>query len=287
VDFALPDPNKHKPTKEEYNNLLQEFSVMFRLDKRTKRQKWVIGGVLAGLLIGVIAFGVILVVQGDKRRHLIRDSKTILAVFSLPYQTSVTVRMGGDDDDEEATDGAKKKGVTRSTSLLANQLRRKIHKKRVAAVKMRKDGRVAQVGGKRRSYIQPSGAKKLTKAQIKAQKEAANRALQAALQRSKMGGRQERVVGGPNIKTDVTAKQLRALCRNNMEKLYRCAQRFAGGATYLAVLSITDAGNVGSVKAMIEGKRNAAVSQCAKSALGRVRYGVQSKSRTHRCQVGG
>ncbi len=286
VDFTLPDPNKHKPTKEEYNDLLQEFSVMFRLDKRTKRQKWVIGGVLAGLLVGVIAFGVILVVQGDKRHRLIRDSKTILAVFSLPYQTSVTVRMGGDGDGDE-TPGAAARGQTRSTSVLANRLRRKIRKKRVASVKMRADGKVALMGGKRKAYVQPSASSRLTKAQLLAQKAAAKRALEDALKRSAMGGRTERGVKTLNIKTDVTKSQLRALCSNNMERLYRCAQQHAGGAMYTAVLNITDAGRIGSIKAMIEGSRNAAVSNCARAALSKVKYGVQSKARTHRCQVGG
>ena len=290
VDFALPDPNRHKPTKEEYNNLLQEFSVMFRLDKRSKRQKWGIAVVLVGLLVGVIAFGVILVVQGEQRKHLLRDSKTILAVFSLPYQTSVTVRMGGDDEDEDDDKAdpskASKAKATRSTSLLANQLRRKIQRKRVASVAKRGDGKANLVGGKG-NYIQPSGGKKLSAADIRAQKAAAKRALEEALQRSHMGGRRERGVGGPKINTDVTTTQLRALCRTNMEKLYQCAQRHAGGASYIAVLSLTDAGRVGGVKALVEGAKNAAISSCAHRALGRVNYGVQSKARTHRCSVGG
>ncbi|MBI5608043.1 MAG: DUF4339 domain-containing protein, partial [Deltaproteobacteria bacterium] len=118
VDFSLPDPNKHKPTKEEYQNLIQEFSVMFRLDKRTKRQKVLIAVVLASLLLGAISFGVVLAVGANKKKQLIRDSKEILALFDLGYKQAVTPAVSGDNGDA-ATADPKAAGATGPAGAVA------------------------------------------------------------------------------------------------------------------------------------------------------------------------
>ena len=61
------DFDARKPTASEYRELLQEFSVMFRLDKRTKRQRGLLIGLGAGLAAGVVAFGASMWLHGERR----------------------------------------------------------------------------------------------------------------------------------------------------------------------------------------------------------------------------
>ncbi|MCB9737673.1 MAG: zinc-ribbon domain-containing protein [Deltaproteobacteria bacterium] len=286
VELALPDPNKHKPTKEEYQNLLQEFSVMFRLDKRGKRQKVAIAVVLSLLVVGVIAFGVILYLQGQQRQALIRDSKTILAVFSLDYQTSVTVNLTREAEEEAEKTGQKVEGApagTRTTSRLAEALRSKIKEKRVQRTAgggggggSRQPVRIAAGGG-------GNNGPKLTKEQIEAAQAAAKEAMARSL--GSVGGRQERVVGAGLGTSQVTNSQLRGMCSAAAGDLRACSRTYAGEAPFTASVHINTAGNIDKVDAKVGGSRNAELSTCALSKLSKKRFGLQDKETTYNCQV--
>ncbi|MEY3013334.1 MAG: hypothetical protein RIT45_2069 [Pseudomonadota bacterium] len=281
VELALPDPNKHKPTKEEYQNLLQEFSVMFRLDKRSKRQKVAIAVVLSTLVVGVIAFGVILYLQGQQRQALIRDSKTILAVFSLDYQTSVTVNLTREAEEEAEKTGQKVEGApagTRTTSRLAEALRSKIKETRIKKAgsggTAKAPVRVANNGG--------TPAMKLTKEQMLAAQAAAQEALARKL--GSVGGRSEKVIGGA-VTSQVTSSQLSGMCRSAAPDLRACSRAHAGESPFTAMVHINTAGGVDKVDAMVGGSRNAALSACALSKLGRKKFGLQERETNYKCVV--
>ncbi|GEM_PF-3149931 len=276
-ELQMPDPNKHKPTKEEYQNLLQEFSVMFRLDKRSKRQKVMITVVLASLLIGVIAFGVVLYLQGEQRKSLLRDSKTILAVFALPYQNSADFDLTPEDEVAEGSAIRKKKTV----SILASELLTKNKKRIVAARIARKRSKSGAVAGG--GYIQK---RKLTKAQIAAAEAAKKAALAAALGGG-WGGKREKVRrpalgGGANV----SAKKLRKTCAAKLPNLKGCAESIAGGAPFKAKLHISEMGQIHRVTCKVGGKTNSKLSACAAKAFSRVNFGPQKSASTFTCGVG-
>ncbi len=281
VELQMPDPARHKPTKEEYQSLLQEFSVMFRLDKRTKRQKVAIAVVLATLVLGVIAFGVLLKVDGDRKRDLIRDSKTILAVFSLPYQTSVTVQVGGDDDPNAPTaPGAvaiKRPIVQREASVLSQKLHslaKATNKKKVAAPN-------------------PGGTGKIGLPTGDAATQKANLAEEERLQREAMarkltgpGGKQEMVLGrGPVGSEAVSKTQLAGMCSGHLADLRACGQSQAGGSSFKARVTINVMGRVETVHADVDGKANADLSRCCESRLKSVNFGPQPADVVHTCNV--
>ena len=282
IELDLPDPNKHKPTKEEYQNLLQEFSVMFRLDKRSKRQKAGIAIVLTTLLVGVVAFGVILYVQGEKRQSLIRDSKTILAVFSLPYNNSVTINLTREAEEEAEKTGQKVANApagTRTTSALADKLRKVIKTERI---------KVAGGGGGKPKVIGQANVAggnttiRLTKEQQEAMEAARKEALASAL--GSVGGKNEKVIGVKTATTQVTTTQLRGLCGNKVPSLRGCGEK-AGAGGFTAVVTIGMDGGVEKVDALVGGSRDGGVSSCAKGVFGRVNYGAQDSTTTYRCEV--
>ncbi len=281
IELDLPDPNKHKPTKEEYQNLLQEFSVMFRLDKRSKRQKAGIAIVLTTLLVGVVAFGVILYIQGEKRQSLIRDSKTILAVFSLPYNNSVTINLSREAEEEAEKTGQKVENApagTRTTSALADKLRKVIKTERI---------KVASSGSRPKQVAQAnvgagSTTVRLTKEQQEAMEAARKEALASAL--GSVGGKSEKVIGVKTATTQVTTAQLRGLCGNKVPSLRGCGEK-AGAGGFTAVVTIGMDGGVEKVDALVGGSRDAGVSSCAKGVFGRVNYGSQDSPTTYRCEV--
>ncbi len=280
IELDLPDPNKHKPSKEEYQNLLQEFSVMFRLDKRSKRQKVGIAVVLSLLVVGVFSFGIILYLQGQQRQALIRDSKTILAVFSLDYQTSVTVNLTREAEEEAEKSGGKVKGGPaglHTTSKLAEQLRVKIREKRTQAESGKP--RIKNVAVNAGSGAAP----KLTK-----EEQATIARMQAERMAEKLanvGGRSEIVVPIGGQSSQVTKTQLRGLCSAAAPDLRGCAERIAGGSSFTAVVHINTAGNIDRVDALVAGKRDGELSDCATNKMSKKRFGVQDEETRYSCEV--
>ncbi len=277
IELDLPDPNKHKPTKEEYQNLLQEFSVMFRLDKRSKRQKVAITVVLSLLLVGVIAFGAILYIQGEKRQALMRDSKTILAVFSLPYNNSVTINLSREAEEEAEKTGQKLEGAlagTRTTSALANQLRTKIKAARTAG-----DGAVAAVRPKAAVVAGGGGMPKALSAdEVRAQEEAYRKLVAAQL------GGEKPVAGFGTTASKVSKDTLRGLCAAKMPSLRSCGERI-GAQGFTAELTIGLNGRVSEVTASVGGSRESDLSSCASLVFKSTNYGLQTEASTFRCEV--
>ena len=281
VELQLPDPARHKPTKEEYQSLLQEFSVMFRLDKRTKRQKVGIAVVLCTLVLGVIAFGVLLKVDGDRKRDLIRDSKTILAVFSLPYQTSVTVQVGGDDDPNTPTaPGAvtiKRPVVQREASVLSQ----KLHSLAKATNKKKAGAPTNPSGfGKVGSQLDAASQKALLAEEARLQQEAMARKFTGP------GGKQEQVVGRGPVGTEAVSKlELSRMCSGHEADLRSCGKNHADGAGFKARVTINVMGRVETVHAEVEGKSNADLARCCESRLKSINFGPQPADVVHTCTV--
>lgn len=275
VEFDLPDPNKHKPTKEEYANLLQEFSVMFRLDKRSKRQKAGIVVVLSLLVVGVISFGAILYLQGQKRQALIRDSKTILAVFSLPYQTSETVNLSQEAEQEsaefgEASTKKARRGTVQSSSL-AEKLRAKVRGRRM------KNNRTAS----KRS------AKKRPKFKVRSAAELLGGQMDAAKQQAALVGASGRAVKTVSVdmRKEPTTQLLKPLCKGAMPDLRACAKAHAGDAAFKAKVAVSRDGRVTKVTARVDGKSNSALSSCAFGKMRRKRVSPLTKSASITCAV--
>lgn len=280
VELQLPDPNKHKPTKEEYNNLLQEFSVMFRLDKRSKRQKVLIASIAGAVVLGVIAFGTLLYVNANKKRALIADSKAILAVFSLPYQTSVTVDIAKEEAPSEpgkpAVAAADKPAPERQeVSDLSEQLRRKI-------VKARKPKVVAQTSGLHAMELtaeQKAALARATGPKLSAEDIAAQ---QAALKGP--GNKVEAVHKTTSSGTKVSARELDGFCNGRIPSLRACLG--PGGGSYKVRFTVDGDGDITNVKAFESGKPDDNLTTCAKPKM-KGRFGPQpgGESTDHTCSV--
>ncbi len=293
VDFALPDPNKHKPTKEEYQNLIQEFSVMFRLDKRTKRQKVLIAVVLASLLVGAISFGVVLAVGASKKKQLIRDSKEILALFDLGYKQAVTPAVSGDNGDAAAAGDAKAAGAAGSAGTAAAK------KAEPAKVSMIADKLLGNVVKKRKD-TKPVGATSMAqRGQVDAAKEAADLAAQedkrraeaqkkAAELAAKYGvvGKVENQVGGAgSLGEELSQKEVTKTCNEAEGQLRVCGKKNDAEAGYKLKITVVTSGKVDNVVALVDGKPNSALSQCAKNVLGAKRLNAPKATTTYDCKV--
>ncbi len=283
VELALPDPNKHKPTKEEYNKLLQEFSVMFRLDKRSKRQKLLIAVLSTLVVVGVITFGILLVVNGNRKRSLISDSKSILAVFALPYQNAVTVQTGGDEDKGDSpltptpdTPGApaheKKAVVQEEVSEIAAKLHGMARKKKAKATGPQTGIVVAQ----------PLDNKAL-QAQAKAMAGGMTDEEKKAYEEAKKAGKKVEGSVGLSTSQAVSKSELDKLCAAKMPALRGCAQ---GGGSFTVAYVINGDGDVSNVKAFDEGKQDAALTSCASHNF-KGRFGPQPGGKTTegKCKV--
>ena len=286
VEFSLPDPNKHKPTKEEYQNLIQEFSVMFRLDKRSKRQKVLIGVVLATLVIGAMSFGVVLTLNGQAKRQLIRDSKEILAAFDLGYRTAVVPSVPPEEQavvvgkpGQPAVVAAKPQEISQIADKLVNILAKK-KKPKVAGVA----GFGAGGAGAGLSEAQAAAeAKRL--ADLEADKARRQReALEAA--NAAFGGKKEEMVAGGGaigVKA-VEDAEIRKLCREKAGQIGACAEKTGASPSALKV-TITELGGVGQVVALVAGKPNDELGACIRSRMSGVTFGRQPAKKVVECKV--
>jgi len=280
VDFALPDANKHKPTKEEYQSLLQEFSVMFRIDKRSKRQRVAIAVVVATIVLGVITFGVLLVVDGQRKQNLIKDSKDILAVFSLPYQTSVTVQVGGEDDAAAGAGGAAAVpgalGAKPAAKAVAGS---QLSKKLVDQLRAKRP-RVARVAG---GLVGGGGGK------LSAEDEKRIRAMEAIARQQAAGpqvGPGGKVEGGPSglAATKASPGELKAMCAQREGRMRGCAQKYLGGGSFKVRLSIGADGKVVDVRAEA-GDSSDELTNCVRSEFKSISLGPQGSSYSHTCSM--
>ena len=276
VEFQLPDPNRHKPTKEEYQNLLQEFSVMFRLDKRTKRQKVGIAVTMGVLVVGVIVFGVMLKIDGDRKRSLMSDTKAILGMFALQYQTSVTMDVGTEDPEAAAqivaVPGAPppvKPKQQVQTSQLAKHLAGKIQARRKASA------RTVSMG------LSAADQRALDVATRAAQADAVARALGG------VGGKVESVQMVGIAKEKVSTAELNRMCDNASGDLRSCAKGVLGdeNASFRVSFTVGLGGKIEAVKAIEDGKQNGELTTCAQAKLGRKSFTAQPEPVTHSCRV--
>lgn len=284
VELSLPDPNKHKPTKEEYQNLIQEFSVMFRLDKRTKRQKVLIAVVLASLLLGAISFGVVLAVGAERKKQLIKDSKQILALFDLGYKQAVTPSVSSDTADAGdakaqaggATGAAKKE--PEKVSMIADKILNQVAKKRKAAAPAQNLG-MAQKG--------PVDAKAEEAALEEFRRKKAQEAAAAAAQMAAQYGVVGRVeqVAGATMGDELTPKDVTKMCREKEGVLRGCAKKNEVETGFKLKLTILTTGKVDTVVANVDGKPNGALGSCIRGQLGGVRLNAPKQTTSYDCSV--
>ena len=262
VALTLPDTEKHKPTKEEYQNLIQEFSVMFRLDKRSKRQKILIGVVVSSLVIGAIAFGLIMRFQGNKKAQLLTDANNILGMFSLQYQTSVTIDLGNDTPEPDAKPGEPKKPAKPAEAKQEVQLSD-------LAVKMRA---VVKAKAKKAPVASNTTAPSVSK-------EEQDRLMKLL----DNGGS---AAGGKALASaeDVSAGEVKKNCAQWAPSLRACGQN-AGAADFKVTFAITTGGKVSDVKALIGAKSDTSLASCCEKVLKKKSFGAQSKESSHTCVV--
>jgi hypothetical protein len=279
VELQMPDHNKHKPTKEEYNKLLQEFSVMFRLDKRSKRQKVLIAAVVSLVVLSVIGFGILMVVNGNRKRELISDSKAILAVFSLPYQTAVTVQIETEEKPAIALPGQPaappRPAQKRETEVsdLAEKLSKKIARARKP--KVAQTGVVLMGLSAEDTKRMAAATHKLSAEELDAQAEALKR----------MGKSAEKAPGGSAVAGEqVTTEQLRKWCGQQEPSLRGCTAS-QGGGSFKVNFTVNEEGRVSAVKAFEDGKPADDLTGCARGKM-KANFGPQGgKTTDYTCSV--
>ncbi len=285
VELSLPDPNKHKPTKEEYQNLIQEFSVMFRLDKRSKRQKVLIGVVLAALLVAAISFGVVLTIQGNAKRQLIRDSKEILAAFDLGYRTAVVPSAPPEaavaaqpGQPASAAKAESPKEISQIADKIANMVAKK--KKPKAAAVAVNTGHATGAGLSEAEAA--AAAKKLQEAEA----DKARRQAEALARANELfGGRVEKAVGSVALGVQaIEDGEVRKLCKEKAGQIASCAEK-AGANPSALKISITAMGGVGTVVAIADGKANDELGSCIRQKMSGVAFGRQPAPKTVECKV--
>ncbi|MCB9740313.1 MAG: hypothetical protein H6747_13715 [Deltaproteobacteria bacterium] len=271
----LPDHASHRPTEAEYRDLLQEFSVMVRLDRRDRRQRVAIAVVLGLLVTGVAAFGALLFWQGQQRTALIRDSRAILAVFSLDYQSAVAVALDGENDAGDASPAAEPvaRPTQHTVSVLANVLKTVVHRKADASRERRRAAITATAGP----------VVHLDAAQRRAVERQAREQMAAAL--PQVGGRTETPVAMRVETTSISAATLRSTCRASLGRLRACAQAVAGDAPFTLRVRVDTAGVVASAEASVDGHANAALSACARQVLQRKSFGPQQVEVEAACRI--
>ena len=242
VALAMPEADKHKPTKEEYQNLLQEFSVMFRLDKRSKRQKVLITVVVTALVLGAIGFGLVIRYQGMKKAQLLTDANNILGMFNLPYQTSVTIDVANDAPEAPTVPGEAPKPKK------APEPKQEVQMSDLAA-KMR-----TVVKAKKAAAKAPTGP---------TVSEEEKKRLMALLDNSGAGPR------GATIGEGVTAADIRKMCEAQKPSLRACGQS-AGVADFKIRFTVGAGGKVQGVKASTDGKDDAGLASCCENKLHKV-----------------
>lgn len=275
IDFKPPEIDKHKPSKEEYASMLQEFSVMFRLDKRTKRQNVAMVTVLAAAAIGVVTFGILLKLDGDRKQALLHDTRTMLAVFSLDYQTSETIDVARDKAEElpaaasgTAQDRAKKAAegsgaadaapAVVAATPLSNQLVRRIRAQPKVAV------------------VKDPGPPKLSPEDQKR--------LDDAMEIYKSGGKDR--PAGPVVGVERLSKaELKKTCQAHLQDLHGCVKKHADGESAIVWLKINLAGHISGVRGDINGKEVKALTECAWHEMKLVHFAPQPEEINYPCTV--
>ena len=285
VELALPDPNKHKPTKEEYQSLIQEFSVMFRLDKRSKRQKVLIGVVLGSLLLGAIGFGVGLSVSANQKRQLIKDSKDLLAAFDLGYKASVTPDLSPEEKEQvaaaQATPGQPLPSIKMAgpISTVGNKMLQAARKK---AAKAPQGAQFARAMG--------GDADKQAAELAKAAAER-DRILQEKLKQAGTilgtGRKEEQLIGASTMGGGqaISSAEVRKFCRERAGDMAACAKAAGAEGGFTARLTIHVTGKVTKVTATVNGAADSTLGSCIKNKLSAVNLGPQPAESTHTCEV--
>ncbi len=272
VELLLPDPNRHKPTKEEYQNLLQEFSVMFRLDKRSKRQKILIGVIASVLVVGVIVFGTLLYVNGNNKRTLINESRAILAVFALPYQSTELVPQEKEDAADPSKPNAK---AVEPAQVEVSGLAAQLIKARRASPKRVAKKAEQSTGVKLAGAIPDLPVQRKLSAE---EEEARRRAMEGP------GGKVEASHTTTASATKVSTSDLNKFCNGRVPGLRPCLG--PGGGSFKVRFTVDGDGDVTDVKAFEGGKADDSLSACAKPKM-KGRFGPQpgGQSTEHTCSV--
>lgn len=275
-EIQLPDPHAHKPTKEEYQSLIQEFSVMFRLDKRGKRQKVLIGVVLGSLVVAAIAFGVVLKIGADRKRQLLQDSKQMLAAFSLSFSTTVNVDVANEGADPSAPETAKKPEQRKDVSAFSQEIVKKMRKKRAPVAKAAgTTGGAGNTGGSKTVDAAKTAA--ADAAWIKQQQE------EAKLRLAGPGGKTENLgIGVAGAGSFDFKAELKSVCRNRQGDMRACGKQAGQESGFRVTLTFNELGKVGSAK--VSGG-DASIGTCIASKLRGVNIGAQASGKSGECAV--
>lgn len=260
ISLAMPEADKHKPTKEEYQNLLQEFSVMFRLDKRSKRQKVLITVVISALVLGAIGFGLVINYQGKKKQQLLTDANNILGMFSLQYQNSQTIDLQGDQPQAPVVAGQAPKPAAPKQEVQLSDL----------AVKMRA---VVKAKAAKKPQVVATGGPQVSKEE--------QERLMKLLDAGGAGGGPKQVAVGAE---DVTSAQIKKMCGGKDPSFRGCAQS-SGTADFKVKFTVNTGGRVEDVKAIAGGKEESGLSACCERNMKSVNFGPQSKESQHTCTI--
>jgi hypothetical protein len=258
---------------------------MFRMDKRSKRQKVLLAVVLTSLLVGVISFGIVLSVSASSKKALIKDSKEILAVFDMGYKKAVTPSLPPDEPAAKAgtaavagqPGGAAPAKKPAQVSQIADQLSVLVRKKRTAS----KSASAATVQRGPLNAEQEAAAVEALRKK-KAQEEAAARAAEmASLGMKGRGEESEAVLVGEVL----SAKDVRKMCRDRSGELLACGKKFGGEAGFSLKLTINTNGRIVKSVASVDGATNGDLGGCVQTRLGNARLNAPKEETTYDCKV--
>ncbi len=85
----------------------------------------------------------------------------------------------------------------------------------------------------------------------------------------------------------VNRKQLDALCHSRTVDMQACSVRFANGAPIQLHFSVNTVGQIGAVRAEVDGARNGELTICIAELLRNTRFGFQPEDVHHTCEVRG
>ncbi len=274
--IELPDPERHRPSRQEYRDLLQEFSVMVRLDRRSRRQRVAIAVVLSCLVVGATGFGVGLLFEGNQKSALVRDSKAILAMFVVPHQTRARVRA-----------------MVKERSELAQRLLLQLN---TIEPKVAEPGRLLLPRKPNRPKTPKKNRWRATKG-IQPDRPDRRRTtsgsgpvadpevVRAALERNRDLSRAEPLVRPTTVTYNVTRARLQGACKSALEKLVACSHKYAAGKSFRAAFTVGLDGRIANVRATTSGRVPGSLGRCAAEVLRAKKFGRQSRITRFTCSV--
>ncbi len=299
--LELPSPDAVRPSKHEVRNLIQEFSLMIRLDKRSKRQK-IIAGIVAAVLVAAIGGVVWYVDLRNKEAEAERLAK--LAQIELDdgiddEQVTYTVKEGEEEPGKTKDRSNRLEVKTHRAGIDVSALQEEKHKERAAGHKPRRTKRAGADGGKAVAIETGGGdARKTTewvREKSEAEKlEAAKRRMLAGKHKKpgttekpgpKTSGKKEFVVGlGPTGASKpknpaLTDKKVAGLIQRNGRRFQRCKR--GGDMTRVRLkFTVGKTGAVDRVSVTSSGFTDARMQKCIRDIVSGWRFPGTGEAKT-------